>query len=347
MKKILLCLIMLLALTVSVHAEELVAPAAPDDVQQLIPMEQTNFGESLWYVVRSALDSVAPDITQALQVCLTVIAAILLISMFRGFQDNARPVTELVTTVALATILLMGTNSLIHEGAKTVTRLSDYGKLFIPVMTAALASQGGVTSAGAIYAATAMFDSVLTALIGGLFVPMVYIYLALSIANSAIGEDMLKKLRDFMKWLVGWSLKTLLYIFTGYVTVTGVISGVTDATAIKAAKLTISGAVPVIGGILSDASEAILVGAGAIKNSLGVAGLLAVLAIVIGPFLRIGVHYLLLKLTAAVTSVFSDNKSAALIQDFSSAMGLLLAMTGTVCVMLLISTVCMMRGISL
>ncbi len=347
MKKILLCLLMLLFLTVPVGAEELVAPDAPGDAQQLMPADQSNFGQAVWHVFCQALDAVSPDITQGLRICLTVIAAVLLVSLLGSFHENARGVADLVMTAALATVLLTGTNSLIHEGAQTVTELSDYGKLFIPVMTAALASQGCVTSAGTIYTATALFDAVLTTLIGTFLVPMIYIYLALSIANSAIGEDMLNKIRDFMKWLIGWSLKTLLYIFTGYVTVTGVISGTTDLTAMKATRLTISGAVPVVGGILSEASEAVLVGAGAIKNSVGVAGLLAILATVISPFLRIGIHYLLLKLTAALTSLFTEKKNADLIQDFSAAMGFLLAMTGAVCVMLLISIVCMMRGMNI
>lgn len=347
MKKILLCLCLLIFLVIPVSAEELTAPQASPDVQHLIDSEQKDFGQALWYMIRTTLDTMAPDLSQAIRVCITVIVAVLLISMLRSFSQNPIPVFDLAVCISLSTILLSATNALIHEGAQTVTELSDYGKLLVPVMTAALAAQGGVTTAGTIYSATALFDTVLTTLIGNILVPLVYIFLAVCIANSAFGDDSLKKIRDFMKWLMGWSLKTILYIFTGYVTITGVVSGVTDATAVKAAKLTISGAVPVVGGILSDASEAVLIGAGTIKNTVGLAGLLAILATVIGPFLRIGMHYMLLKLTAAVSSAFSDKKSAELIQDFSSAMGLLLAMTGTVCVMLLISTVCMMRGLNL
>ena len=74
-------------------------------------------------------------------------------------------------------------------------------------------------------------------------------------------------------------MKIVLYAFTGYIGFTGVVSGTTDAMAMKAAKLTISGAVPVVGGILSDASEAVLVSAGIMKNAAGVYGILAVLAI--------------------------------------------------------------------
>jgi stage III sporulation protein AE len=173
---------------------------------------------------------------------------------------------------------------------------------------------------------------------------MVYVFLVLVIANSALGEDLLKKLRDFLKWLVSWFLKTILYVFTGYIAVTGVVSGTTDQAALKATKLTISGVVPVVGGILSDASEAVLVSAGLVKSAVGVYGMIAIAAIAITPFLQIAVQYLLLKLTAAVCGIFGNKRSSELIGDFSAAMGLLLAMTGTVCLLLLISTVCFMKG---
>ena len=155
-----------------------------------------------------------------------------------------------------------------------------------------------------------------------------------------------QNVRNFVKWLMTWSLKILLYIFTGYMGITKVISGSTDAAKLKAAKLTISGMVPVVGGILSDASEAVLVGAGVMKNAVGVYGLLAVAAIWITPFLRIGVQYLLLKLTAGLCQVFEVKKVSGVIQDFSAAMGFLLAMTGTACILLLVSTVCFMKGVS-
>lgn len=208
-----------------------------------------------------------------------------------------------------------------------------------------MAAQGGTTGSAALYAGTALFDTVLSTAITGLIVPMIYIFLCLAVANSAIGEDVLKKLRDFVKWLMTWCLKIILYVFTGYIGITGVVSGTTDAAALKAAKITISSVVPVVGNILSDASEAVLVSAGVMKSAAGIYGLLAILALWIEPFLRIGVQYLLLKISAAVCGVFGNKETTALIQDFSGAMGMLLAMTGTVCLLLLISTVCFMKGV--
>ena len=139
-------------------------------------------------------------------------------------------------------------------------------------------------------------------------------------------------------------LKILLTVFTTYVGISGAVAGTTDAALLKTTKVTIASVVPVVGGILSDASEAVLVSTGVMKNAAGIYGILAMLAIFLSPFLQIGVQYLVLKATAAVCSVFAPASAAELIEDFSTAMGMLLAMTGAACLLLLISTVCFMKG---
>jgi stage III sporulation protein AE len=266
-------------------------------------------------------------------------------TIVHNLPGNAKKTVNLVGTVAIAALLLRTTNSMIALGTDTIRELSDYGKLLLPVMTAAFAAQGGITGSAALYTGTAIFNALLGSLISSLLIPMIYLFLVLTAANSAVGEDILKKMADFVKWIMVWSLKILLYVFTGYIGITGVVSGTTDAATLKAAKITISGVVPVVGGILSDASEAVLVSAGVVKNAAGIYGIFAVLALCISPFLRIGSHYLLLKATGAFCEVFGTKESTGLISGFSGAMGLLLAMTGSVCLMLLISTVCFLKGV--
>lgn len=345
MRRLLFLILILAALSLPVSAMEFTAPQAPEDVQELMPVDTESFAEGLWKVIKSALAKLQPDIADAAQVCLSLVAVVMLVSILRQLPGGSVQVVELAGMLTVAALLLTRTNSMIRLGTETVTQLSEYGKLLLPVMTAAMAAQGGTTSSAALYAGTAAFDAVLSTLIAKLLVPMVYVFLVLSVASGATGEDMLKKLRDFVKWLISWCLKTILYVFTGYMGITNVVSGSADAAAVKATKLTISGMVPVVGGILSDASEAIIVGAGVMKSAVGVYGLLAITAIWISPFLQLGVQYLLLKLTAAVCEVFGVKQMTELIQSFSSAMGLLLGMTGAVCFLLLISTVCFMKGV--
>ena len=286
-----------------------------------------------------------PDLNEAVKVCLGIIAAGMTVSMIRFAPSGTDRAADIAGTVAISGMFLSAAGALINLGAQTVQEVSQYGKLLLPVLTTALAAQGGITTSSALYVGTALFDAILSSLVSKALVPMIYLFLAVSTAGSALGEDMLKKLKDTVKWFMTWSLKTVLYIFTGYISITGVVSGPTDAAALKAAKLTISGVVPVVGGILSDASEAVLVGTGAVKNSIGLYGLFAVIAIWMEPFLKIAAHYLLLRFTGGVCSIFASKQISDLIQDFATAMGYLLAMTGAVCLMLLISIVCFMRGV--
>ena len=344
MSKLILAVALIFALAIPASAVEFTAPQVPEKGAELMPEDTGSFAAGLMELLRDAVLGLRPDLKEASKVSLGVIAAVMMVSLLQSFSGSVKTVANLVGATAIAAGLLSA-NSLIRLGSQTVTEISEYGKLLLPVMTAAMAAQGGVASSTALYAGTAVFDSVLSSLISRMLGPMVYLFLALSAANGAIGENILGKLRDLVKNVVSWSLKTILTVFTTYMTVTGVVSGTTDAAALKATKVTISSVVPVVGGILSDASEAVLVSAGLMKNAAGIYGILAVLAVFLSPFLKIGVHYLILKLTAAVCGIFGEKGLTELIGDFSTAMGLLLAMTGSECLLLLISTVCFLKGV--
>lgn len=346
MRKIVLLIIMTCWLMIPAKAMEIEPPDVPDTAGQYMPENTESFGEGLWFVIRSAIDAFLPQLGQTASTCALIVGAMILVSLAENFPGASKNVIHLVGALLVGVIVLNPSNALIRLGMDTVTELTEYGKLLIPVLTGALAAQGGATSSSALYVTTVFFVTVLSTMVAKLIIPMLYIYFCLSLVNSAVTDDMVKNLRDFMKWLITWSLKTVLYLFTGFIAITGVVSGTADATATKAVKLTISGMVPVVGGIISEASESILISAGVMKNAAGIYGILAIVAIFVGPFLKIGAQYLMLKLTGAVCGVFSGKQASELLKDFSGGMGMVLGMTGTVCLMLLISVVSFMKGVA-
>lgn len=346
MRKWIMIPILLLLLAMPARAVELTAPSAPDDAMELLPEASGSFGRDLWTVISRGIGKLQPELAEALGGCCGLFAAAMLVAVLKNLPGKASQVADFTGVLAVTLLLIQRTNSLIHLAADTVVELGEYGKLLLPVMTAALASQGGITASTALYTGTAVFDAILSGAVSKLLVPLVYIYLALSVGFTASEQRMLGKIRDMIAWLMTWSLKTVVYVFTGFMGITGVVSGATDAATVRAAKLTMSGMVPVIGGILSDATESVLVGAGVVKSAIGVYGLLALCAIWITPFLKLGLQYLLLKLTAALCELFDSKGVNTLVRSFATAMGLLLGMTGTVCVLLMISTVCFMKGVS-
>ena len=338
------CLILLL-LAVPANAMDFAAPEVPQSAIDYMPDETENFGQGLLFVIQEAVRKIQPGLTEAMGTCAAVVGVTIAIGMLSCFSDKKNVAFELAGSLIVSLLLLQPAKSLIRLSTQTIAEISQYGKMLLPVMTGALAAQGGITRSAAIYTGAAFFNMLLTSVISDLLIPLVYIFISLSVVSRSFPGQILDELRKFLKWFMSWGLKIILYVFTGYISITGIVSGSTDAAMLKATKLTISGMVPVVGGILSDASEAVLVSAGLVRNSVGIYGLLAITAIWIGPFLKIGVQYLCMKLTAGICRMVGTKSIAEVVNDFSETMGILLGMTGAMCLIVLISTVCFMKGV--
>jgi stage III sporulation protein AE len=186
---------------------------------------------------------------------------------------------------------------------------------------------------------TVLFSQLLIDCMDQFLIPMVYSYVVISCACAAVGNTGLDKLAGLIKSGATFLLTSILLVFVGYLTASGAIAGSVDASAVKAAKLAISRAVPVVGGILADASETVLAGAGTLKSSVGAAGMLVILAICLIPFLRLAIHYLMYKVTAALCATIAQPRLSKLIDGIGGAFGLVLGMTGAAGLVLMISLV--------
>lgn len=149
----------------------------------------------------------------------------------------------------------------------------------------------------------------------------------------------MERVGEMLKKITTWCLSGLLVLFTTYLTVSGAIAGAADAQAVKLARSALSAAVPVVGGILSDAAESVLAGAGILQGMVGTAGMLAVLGACLLPFLRLGCQYLLYQGASLVAAAAGPKKLTKLISMLGDAFGLVLAMTAASALLLVISLV--------
>ena len=340
----LIFVILVILLSLPVRAMDFSAPAAPESAEEILPKEADTFAEGLWNVGKAAISVLEPSLAGAVKSCVRLFGAMLLVALAGQVLPKGQAVLELTGTAAVAALLLEPSGSLLELGVETVRDLQEYGKLLLPVLASALAATGGVTASTGLYVGTAAFNTLLSGAIPSLMLPILRLLLALSIAHGAVGEPILERLGALGRFCAEWALKLGLYLFTGYMAVTGVVSGAADALAGKAAKIAVSGAVPVVGGILSDAADAVLLSAATLGSGAGIWGILTVLAVFLAPALRIGVQYLLLKLTAAAGEALGCGRCAGVVGDFAGVLGLLMALCWTQAVMLLITSVCFLKG---
>ena len=137
-----------------------------------------------------------------------------------------------------------------------------------------------------------LFIDIFITVAKGVILPIVFAYISVSIAGAALGTSQLDGVAGLLKWVATFLMTAIMIAFVAYLTITGVIAETSDAVTTRVVKTAISTALPVVGGILADAAATVSSGVSVLKNTIGVFGVIIVLAICIVPFLRLGVHYL-------------------------------------------------------
>lgn len=303
-----------------------------------------DLNDGLREILSTGSDQLSGVLRKAVRSGVLLLSVVLLCALAQGTYEAAGDggglqVVPMVAALAITAISVSDVHSLIGMGRQALADMDTFAKILLPTMAVVTAASGAPGAAAARQLAAMLFSNVLLSVINGLLMPLCYGYIAACVAHAAVGNEGLKRIAGVLKWVVTSVLTILLLAYVGYLTVSGVVAGTADAVAVKAAKFTVSSMVPVVGGILSDAAETVLAGAGLLKNAVGVFGMLVILSMCLVPFLQLGVHYLAYKLTAALAATVAEGRISGLIDSIGGAFGLILGMTGASALLLLVSMV--------
>ena len=330
MRKIVLILTLLALLTLRVSAQELLEQEAEilgtqtledgldGEARSMLdgvsPSGTADFGKELTRMLGRAVSGLETPLHAALRTGCMLLAVVLLCAVCGNFEPElpVRSVT-LGGALGITAVCTASLRSMIGLAADTLERVGTFTTMLLPVMSAALTASGGMSSGSALYVGSTLFMDVLVRLIRSVLIPMTYAFVAVSTAECAAGDGRLSQLRECISWFICLALKGVVALFTAYLAITGLAS---------------------------------LAGAKFLKTTAGVFGMLALAAIGLMPFLQIGVHYLVLKLTAAVGGTVATGAHAKLLENLSSAMGYMLAMTGSSILMAMISCCCFMKAVN-
>ena len=348
MKKWICLLFLLLVLTGEARAAEVpedLTDALPEAAEDMLEIGDLSGPEGFSQGLAGIAERVSEEVKAVLRQRVRGAASILLVAVACGAVDGfARGTGEgkaaafLPMAGALVTLLTAGSlEDLIGLGAETIRELNVFSKALLPTLAAATAASGAVTTATFQQVTTVFLADLLMELINGLLIPLVYLYIGALAAGACLPENRLGAIAEALKKIVTWLLTSSLLLFTVYLSTVRVIAGAADGASVKVAKAAISGAVPVVGGIIAEAAETVLAGAGMLKNTIGVFGMLAILAACAYPFLQLGVQYLLYKLSAFLAAAVGAPDLCKLIDGLGGAFGLVLGMTGSCALLLLVS----------
>lgn len=310
-------------------------------------------GSDLGSGARAILDGQRKNLSGILQGVGRSGAMLMLVSLLCGLAGSVREElggggldpARLAGAAAVCAIAVIDVNSLMSLGRQTLEQMKGFSALLLPTVTAACAAAGAPVSAAARQGATLIFFDLLITISEQFLLPLIYAYIAAVTAAAALDNDGLRRLGGLIKWACTGLLTGLLTVFVFYLSFTGAVAGNADALAQKAAKTALSGMVPVVGSILSDAAETVVAGAGVLRGTVGVLGLLTVLAICLTPFLQLGLHYLAYKCAAALSATAAPGFAAGLIDAIGSAFALMVGTVGGSGVILYVALVTSVKAV--
>ena len=304
-------------------------------------------GGALAKLWKKFISSICEEIKNNMESFTTLLALSILCALGLVMSDKKTCIfIELIACAAASVIMLGNVEGIVSQTVNAMYRLSDYSKAALPVVFTAAATGGAVSSAATKFAAVSFALDVLMSVSQSLIIPTVYSFIALTVSNSLFPHAVISAVQKLCKWLAGTMMTAMTIAFTTYISMVGAIGAAVDTTAVKTARSFISGVLPVVGGMISDASAMVLSAAGVVKNCAGVFGLIAVAVMCVGPFAVLSVKMLLLKGISAVADSMQSTRLSALYSGISTAMGLLLGLLGSCGIMLFISLTAGMKVVS-
>ena len=336
MKKAILLLLLLWALTVPAWGTELprevrdALPAAAEDITEHMD-DSASFSEGLSLLWERACGYLTDALRESISGGVLLLAAAVLCALTEECMDAAGGKAHFVPMAGALAVTLAAAGSvrtMMGLGQETVEELNTFSKALLPTLSAAVAASGGILSASIRQVATVFFVDLL--------LPLVYFYVAAAAADAMLPGRHLAGISTAIRKGTVWLLTGALALFTLYLTVSGAAAGSADTVTARLARGAV-GVLPVVGSILADAADTVLAGAGAVRNTVGVAGLLAVLAVCLLPLVRLGTQYLVYKAAAFLAGVLGAERLTGLIDALGGAFGLIFGMTGACGLLLLIS----------
>lgn len=295
-------------------------------------------------IAKNGLEQLPNIFRDLLAVLSKILAVAVVCSVVASLNEVAKsPVLSKACTAAgAAAIFILSANNtdiLMGLGRQTINDMDTFSKIYLPVYTAAAAAAGNPAAAIAKQGAAILFSNVLITVIDNIFLPLTMLYAVMRTIGTAVDNKGLSKMAGFIKTIVTVSLKISLTLFFAYISISGAIGSASDSLLKRSVRLTVSSTVPVIGGVVTEAADAIFAGAAMIRNTVGTAGLFILIATAFIPCLKIGLHYLGYKLVAALISFMQPEGLGDVVDSFSEVMGMIFGMAFAITVLLAISII--------
>lgn len=253
-------------------------------------------------------------------VILAVVCAVLQNLQAAFEKGTTSKLAYAVTYLVLITIALGSFTLAINTGRQAIDQMITFIHALLPALLTLMAAMGGLTSATLLHPFVMVALSLLGTLINNLVFPLIYFGAVLAIISHISEKFKVSRLAGLLKEVSLGLLGLFLTTFVGLLSLQGVAGAVVDSVGLRTAKFVTGSFVPVIGGMLSDALEAVVGTSILLKNAIGLVGVLVIFALAAFPVIKILSLVIIYRLAAALVQPFGDTQIADSLQTMGSSL---------------------------
>lgn len=292
-------------------------------------------------IAKRLLNILGKEIRNQLTLIGSIIVIIVIHSILKSVSDGLEnegisKVSYFVQYILIVTLIMKSFSEIVMNIKDTTQSLVGYSYSLIPLLISLMMFTGNLVSAGAVQPILLLMITFIGTFISNFLLPMVLIGTALGIISKISDKVQIDKLAKTFKSSTVWILGLVLTVFTGVLSLESSLTGKVDGITTKATKAIVTNAIPVVGKILSDASETVLGSGIVLRNAVGLVGVIVIIGICAMPIIKLGVLTALYQILSAICEPIADKKIINIIEQMRDTFKVLLGMVSAISIMLII-----------
>lgn len=285
---------------------------------------------------------VSGKIPNPVKIAASIMGVILLCSTLEGFKSQKNEqilggIYSLISVIVIITLMIVPIMNSISYACSAIKVCSDFMLIFIPIITAILSVSGNPISASKYNLIVFAAAELISRFSSSILVPFLCIYLCFSITSAVTPIIQFERISESINKGINTALGFCAAIFTGMLSLQGMVSSSADTVASRGAKFIVSSFVPVVGGAISEGLGTIQGCMGLVKSAAGAYGIIAALCIFLPVIIELVIWIVTLNICGMISGAMQAEQIEKLMKSVSHTLSVLLSISIFCGVLLIVS----------
>lgn len=257
--------------------------------------------------------------------CLILVCFVILSSIVKSFDMrlSSDSISELYATVSnlvIAIFLLSQIYDSVKFACSSIKICSNFTYAFFPVFCVICATSGGAMTSFSVNGSLLLLSQALNFISANVFLPVVNCFMGISVCSSIRRDLNMGSIVSALKNLITKSISALSAIFVSYLSLKTAVASRADALGLRSVRFAINSIVPIIGSSISEGLLSIQSYSSLIKTSVGIVGIIAIVAVFLPAIINITLWRLSISVANICSKVFFDSESVTVFDAFLSVL---------------------------